>query len=84
MRRFELVLLLTVFVFGISVPAFSQSCSLCYTQAASAGEKVIQALRHGILVLLIPPILISGGITYLAYRKRKSFRRESESKNYGW
>ncbi|PWT93868.1 MAG: hypothetical protein C5B54_01200 [Acidobacteria bacterium] len=84
MCRFYFIVLLTILVLSVSAPAFSQSCSLCYTQAASAGEKVIQALRNGILVLLIPPILISAGITYLAYRKRKSFRNESETQNFGW
>ena len=41
-------------------------------------------LRNGILVLMIPPILISAGIAYLAYKKRKSFRNENETQNFGW
>jgi hypothetical protein len=36
---------------------FSQSCALCYTQAASAGARMIQALRSGILILIVPPTL---------------------------
>jgi len=75
---------MTVLVLSISAPVFSQSCSLCYTQAASAGKKVIDALRNGILVLLIPPILISACITFFAYKKRKSFRNENEGQNFGW
>jgi hypothetical protein len=55
-------------------PAFSQSCALCYTQAASAGARMIHALRSGILVLIIPPMCLSVGITWLAYRKRYQFR----------
>jgi hypothetical protein len=27
------------------VPAFAQSCALCYTQAASSGSRMIQALK---------------------------------------
>jgi hypothetical protein len=67
------------FVFGLALlaiplPAFSQGCSLCYTQAAAAATRLIQALRSGILVLVIPPMFLSGGITYLAYRKRNQFK----------
>jgi hypothetical protein len=36
------------------VPAFAQSCALCYTQAASSGTRMIQALRSGILILIVP------------------------------
>ncbi len=56
--------------------AFSQSCALCYTQAASAGTRLIQALRSGIVVLIIPPMFMSVGITILAYRKRNQFRSD--------
>ncbi len=56
--------------------AFSQNCALCYTQAAAAGSRVIQALRSGILVLVIPPMFMSVGITVLAYRKRNQFRSD--------
>jgi hypothetical protein len=56
------------------LPAYAQSCALCYTQAASAGARFIQALRSGILVLIIPPMFMSVGITVLAYRKRNQFK----------
>jgi hypothetical protein len=50
--------------------AYAQSCALCYTQAAGAGHRFIQGLRTGILVLIVPPMLMSVGITVLAYKKR--------------
>jgi len=53
--------------------AHAQGCALCYTQAASAGARVIQALRSGILVLVVPPAFLSVGITVMAYRKRNQF-----------
>ena len=59
-----------------AVPAFSQSCALCYTQAASSGARFIAALRNGILVLMVPPMFMSAGITWLAYRKRNQFRQD--------
>jgi hypothetical protein len=60
----------------IPVSAFGQNCALCYSQAAGAGSRVIQALRSGILVLVIPPVLICIGLTVMAYRKRNQFNDE--------
>ena len=60
----------------------AQNCSLCYTQAASAGSRIIHGLRSGILVLIVPPMFMSVGITWLAYRKRNQFSRPtSDSRN---
>jgi hypothetical protein len=56
------------------VPAFAQSCALCYTQAASAGSRMIQALRSGILILVAPPTLMTIGMIYVCYRKRNQTR----------
>jgi hypothetical protein len=64
-----LVLLLT------AVPAFSQQCALCYTQAASAGSRMIQALKSGILILIVPPTLGSIGMIFVVYHKRNQVRR---------
>lgn len=64
-----LVVLLT------AVPAFSQQCALCYTQAASAGQKMIEALRSGILILIIPPTLGSVGMIFIVHHKRNQVRR---------
>jgi hypothetical protein len=63
----KLLLVATVL---IAVPALSQSCALCYTQAAASGARFIHSLRDGILVLIVPPMFMSVGITWLAYRKR--------------
>jgi hypothetical protein len=52
---------------------FAQNCALCYTQAASAGHRVIQALRSGILMLIAPPMFICIAIAIMAYRKRNQF-----------
>jgi hypothetical protein len=51
----------------------AQSCSLCYTQAAASTARFLQALRSGILILMIPPMLMSIGITVLTYRRRNHF-----------
>jgi hypothetical protein len=61
-------------VLVMSLPAFSQSCALCYTQAASAGARMIQALKSGILILIVPPTLTSLGVIGICYRKRNQFQ----------
>jgi hypothetical protein len=68
-------LLSTLAMVALSSVSYAQNCTLCYTQAASAGSRVIQGLRSGILVLIIPPMFMSIGITVLAYRKRNQFSR---------
>lgn len=69
------VALLALAMLAAPLPAFSQSCALCYTQAASAGARMIQALRSGILILIVPPTFMSVGMIFIAYRKRNQFRR---------
>ena len=61
------------------LPAFSQSCALCYTQAASAGARMIQALRSGILILVVPPTFMSVGMIFIVYRKRNQFRQSDQA-----
>jgi hypothetical protein len=68
-------LLLGFFILLVSSPAFSQSCALCYTQAASSGARMIQALRSGILILIAPPTLMSIGMVFVCYNRRNRTRR---------
>ena len=55
---------------------YAQNCALCYTQAAGAGSRMIAALKSGILVLVVPPMLICIGITWMAYKKRNQFNED--------
>lgn len=66
-------MLATLFFPGI---LFAQNCALCYTQAAGSGSRLIQALRSGIVVLVIPPMLICIGIGVMAYKKRNQFNED--------
>jgi hypothetical protein len=68
---------------AIPLPAFSQSCALCYTQAASAGARMIQALRSGILILIIPPTFMSVGMLFIVHHKRNQCRRSEEADESG-
>jgi hypothetical protein len=65
--------------FVAPLPAAAQSCALCYTQAASAGTRMIQALQSGILILIGPPTLASVAMIFIVYRKRNQIRKAAEA-----
>jgi hypothetical protein len=65
------------------LPAFSQNCALCYTQASAAGARMIQALRSGILILVIPPTLGSIGMIFIVYQKRNQVRQTDDAPDSG-
>lgn len=70
-------MMLMLVVLVLPLPALGQSCALCYTQAASSGARMIQALKSGILVLIAPPTLMSLGLVFVCYRKRNKTRKDS-------
>jgi hypothetical protein len=79
------MMLVTLFIFMVgALPAFSQSCALCYTQAAQSTTRFVQALRSGILILVIPPMFMSVGFTVMAYRKRNRYHSEASERDGGW
>jgi hypothetical protein len=80
-RPFLLVAVALIALATLAAPlqAFSQSCSLCYTQAASAGTRMIQALRSGILILVVPPTLMSVAMIFIVYHKRNQVRRADDA-----
>ncbi len=51
--------------------AFGQGCAMCYNNAAASGARAIQALKSGILVLLVPPVLMFIGIFVLLFRSKE-------------
>jgi hypothetical protein len=55
---------------------FAQNCALCYSQAAASGQRVIEALRSGVLILVFPPMLIFAIFTIMAYKKRNQFNAD--------
>lgn len=62
---------------------WAQGCALCYTQAAGSGSRVIQALKSGILLLVVPPMLICLVITWMAYKKRNEFNEDLPADDAG-
>jgi hypothetical protein len=73
------IVLVALAMLAAPLPAFSQSCALCYTQAASTGARMIQALRSGILILIVPPTLMSVAMIFIVYRKRNQFRQADDA-----
>jgi len=77
-----------MWIFGIALvglilllapkPVLAQSCALCYTQAASSGSRMIQALKSGILVLIAPPTFMTIGMIFVCYRKRNQVRQTED------
>jgi hypothetical protein len=66
------------------MPAYAQSCALCYTQAASSGSRMIQALKSGILILIAPPTFMSIGVIFVCYRKRNQTREDGDESDREW
>jgi hypothetical protein len=64
--------------------AIAQSCALCYTQAASSGARMIQALKSGILILIAPPTLMTIGAILVCYRKRNQTRTDNDDEDFDW
>lgn len=60
-----------LFLFALIAPGvFAQSCAMCYQVASAAPAQTQSALRHGILVLLFPPMFIFAGLIGLLYQRR--------------
>jgi len=56
---------------------YAQICPMCYQAAANSSSQLIDALKHGILLMLFPPLFITGGIAFLAYQRRNQFNKAS-------
>ena len=79
---FGCIALLALIILLAPAPAFAQSCALCYTQAASSGSRMIQALKSGILILIAPPTFMSIGLIFVCYRKRNQTRNDSAASDW--
>ena len=77
------IVLVGLIILLAPVPAFAQSCALCYTQAASSGSRMIQALRSGILILIAPPTFMTIGMIFVCYRKRNQTRDDAGHESDG-
>ena len=54
----------------------AQGCAMCYQSAAASGARLIHALKNGIVILMIPPLLMTGFFARLVYRRRNLCNEE--------
>ncbi len=55
---------------------YAQGCAMCYQSAAASGARFIHALKSGIVVIVIPPLLMTGIFARFVYRRRNLFHEE--------
>ena len=54
--------------------AAAQSCAMCYQNASASGAQGREALRHGILILMVPTLSLFLGIFGLIYSRHNLAR----------
>ena len=59
--------------------AFAQGCAMCATSTSPAKASALEALRSGILILLIPALVMFAAIFVVIYRYRNRFAGAEES-----
>ena len=67
------LLVAATMTYGSADVAYAQGCAMCYTSASAAKAGAIQALRNGILILLIPSLLVFAATAVLVIRRRNQF-----------
>lgn len=74
-RRWVAAVVLCIVIAAFIAPlAAAQGCAMCYESAAGAGAHGREALRHGILILLLPAASLFLGICGLVYHRRSVTR----------
>jgi hypothetical protein len=61
----------------------AQGCAMCYQSAAASGARFIHALKGGIVVIIIPPLLMTGAFARFVYRRRNLFHEETGDHHEG-
>ena len=72
--RAMVILLLAAFS---AAPAFAQGCVMCYTSAAQAGDAG-RSLNRAIVALLVPTLLLFGGVLLTAVRRSDTCGSDDE------
>jgi hypothetical protein len=69
-----LALAIWLLLMSFAPSAAAQGCAMCYQNASASGPQGAQALRHGILILMVPTLTLFTGIFALIYRRRNVAR----------
>jgi len=59
-----------------AVTSFAQACPLCINNVAASKPAFIAGLRHGILILLFPPLAICLSIGMMTYQRRHRYNED--------
>jgi len=59
--------------------SFAQLCPLCKNSVAASKPAFIAGLRHGILILLFPPLAICLSIGIMTYKRRNRYNEDQNS-----
>lgn len=70
------LLCIAVLLWAGSLPAFSQGCAMCYSNAAGATKDGQKAISRGVIVLLLPPLAFMSLGVGLAFQYGKRRDRE--------
>jgi hypothetical protein len=65
---------LSLLLVSVAPSTAAQGCAMCYQNASATGPQGAQALRHGILILMLPTLTLFTGIFALIYRRRNVSR----------
>jgi hypothetical protein len=69
-----LVFAFAALLVSLAPQAAAQGCAMCYQNASASGPQGAQALRHGILILMLPTLTLFTGIFALIFRRRNVAR----------
>jgi hypothetical protein len=72
-------LVAVIVLLSASSLVYAQGCAMCYTSAAASKAGALQALRSGILILLLPVLAMCSGISVVIYRSRNRFLGGADS-----
>jgi hypothetical protein len=61
--------------FATALTSYAQSCPLCINSVANSKQSFIVGLRHGILILLFPPLAICLTIGMMTYQRRNQYNQ---------
>jgi hypothetical protein len=77
MKRYALILVVSLLLVFSYQPSANAQCSLCTKTAQQMGEKPAQGLNSGILYLMIMPFAIVGFIGVRWYKNNKAYEDQA-------
>ena len=60
----------------LTASGLAGQCVMCFRTAAAQQNERAKAINRGIVIMLAPPFAILGGVLYLAWRRRETYRTD--------